>query len=184
MSEAAYALAGTVLGSLGGFLVAWLNIKAQHQRAEDDALVRTCSNFAARIRRVRQLSMAIEQNGLREKWWDEAQQLIGEAEGDYEHLRLISDFPATQEAARWSVHHAYWLVRAASKMEYDNKPIPWGEHHDSLKEWVTKFHICSRREIGKKKPADIFVDRVGGGPSFYSTAQPQSIADSRKGMTK
>ena len=188
MSGAIYALIGTLLGSASGFLVTWLNIKAQDRRTEDEALIETVLNFVSRIMRVRQLSQRIEQEragheawdeGRRLKWeqdqrlyWDEAQRLIGEAEGDVEHLKVVADFEATQQAARLAVHHVYWLTRAARGYEYDGKPVDWQEHHDELRIWLTRFQVSGRREIGKRRPEAVNVERLGRGPTPTQVVKP------------
>jgi hypothetical protein len=84
---------------------------------------------------------------------------LGEAQAQYERLRLTADSIGIQEAARLCNHHAYWLSRVALGLHTD-----WTEQHDALMKWLKELHIRVRRELGLKHPDQVYSGRAYGLP--------------------
>lgn len=172
MSTGVFALAGAFLGVLGTVLVYVLNARLENRKESRRLLRETSVSFITDIMRARQLSMALYDrgpypDGPPEAIWTEVNNTLGEAQAGYERLRLIAESVAIQEAARWVVHHAYWLSRAAG----EGRAV-WKEEHDGLMERLVDLFREARRELGLKNPDALYTKRGLPVPPLASNPNP------------
>jgi hypothetical protein len=164
VSDGAFALAGTLVGVLATVLVAALNTYKADRKENRELLRSTCAAFITEIMRARQASMTLYDAGsdagsVNDHLESQLNAALGEAQAQYERLRLTADSIGIQEAARLCNHYAYWLSRVALGLHTD-----WTEQHDALMKWLKELHIRVRRELGLKHPDQVYSGRSYGLP--------------------
>jgi hypothetical protein len=159
MSEAIYALAGTVIGIIGTLLTDIIRGRREDRTRSQEALRAVSSDFAAQIGRIRRYCLQLlyhpEDQGARSTL-DGA---FTEARANYERLLLTADSVATQEAARYVIHYTFWMTRAANK-----ERTGFYEAEAEMFSWSAKLRAEVRRELGLKHPDNVFKDIPRGLP--------------------
>jgi hypothetical protein len=74
-----------------------------------------------------------------------------EARANYERLLLSAESVATQKAARYVIHYAFWMTRAAN-MERTG----FYEAEAEMYDWSAKLRVEVRRELGLKQADDVY----------------------------
>lgn len=157
MTEALFAIAGTIVGALGGILTTLVSAKHEERRAWQEIFRSVCANLTSEINRLRNITGQLRRKPDDEDLQQAAQDAHSKARGFQETLRLTSRSKATQEAARWLIHYAYHHWRATQ-----GEPGDYRELRKELDFWLTRFYIEARKELGVS--AEVYEDPEGGLP--------------------
>ena len=160
MSEALFALAGALVGVLGTVLTTTVGARSEDRRAAKTALRAVCSSFAAEAARVRRLSIELLRRPDDTLLHERVEDALTGARAAYEQLRLISESYGAQEAASHIVHYANWMFWAAR-----GKREGFAEAQVEFHNWSRRLYSEIRRELGLRKPDDVYTDHVTGFPA-------------------
>jgi hypothetical protein len=143
MSQALFAVGGAVLGVLSTLVTELVRSRGQDRSAWRQELRSVCVAFAEEITRLRDLSYELRRTPEDPDLRKAATDAHTRARGLMERLRLTSDSPATQEAARWLVHCAYHQWQATQ-----GGPGDFAAAQAALDDWLEKMLVRARRELG------------------------------------
>jgi hypothetical protein len=169
VSEALFALAGALIGVLGGVLTAAFGARAEDRRANREALRTVCTDFATATARIRRLSFEIRRDPDNQSLELRVEEALTEARASYERLRLTTESYRAQEAARHVVHFSNWMSWSARKNRED-----FEEAHIEFHRWIQKFYEEMRRELGVKRPTNIYTDPTEGLPGLAARSDSES----------
>jgi hypothetical protein len=143
MSEALFALGGAVLGVLSAFLTELVRSRSQDRSSWRQDLRSVCVAFAEAISKLRDLSYELSRKPDDPRLQAAATDAHSRARGLLERLRLTSDSPTTQEAARWLIHCAYhqWQVTQGGRGDF-------AAAQTGLDDWMERMLIEARKELG------------------------------------
>jgi hypothetical protein len=143
MSEALFALGGAVLGVLSTILTELVRSRSQDRSSWRRELRSVCVAFAEEISRLRDLSYELSRMPHEPRLQAAATDAHMRARGLMERLRLTSDSPATQKAARWLIHCAYhqWQVTQGG-------PGDFATARAGLDDWLERMLVEARKELG------------------------------------
>jgi hypothetical protein len=174
MSQAFFAIAGTIVGVLGTALTALVGARYEERKAWRESLRSVVADLASEVSLLRDLSHQLrrdpENPGLRQA----AEDAHTRARGFQEQLRLTSRSVTTQEAGRWLLHSAYYQWRATQ-----GGPSDFWESRKSLDKWLTKLHIEARKELGLNA-SEVYEDPDGGLPIPGAAGKHGAGADGDK----
>jgi hypothetical protein len=168
MSEAFFALAGALIGVLGGVLTAAFGARAEDRRANREALRAVCTDFATATARVRRLSIELRRDSDNPSLELRVEEALTDARASYERLRLTTESYSAQEAARHVVHFSNWMSWSARKKRDD-----FEEAHTEFHRWTKQLYEEMRRELGVKRPTSVYTDPLEGlpGPTAGSDSE-------------
>jgi hypothetical protein len=168
MSEAFFALAGALIGVLGGVLTAAFGARAEDRRANREALRAVCTDFATATARVRRLSFELRRDPDNSSLILRVEEALTDARASYERLRLTTESYSAQEAARHVVHFSNWMSWSARKKRED-----FEEAHAEFHRWTKQLYEEMRRELGVKRPTSVYTDPLEGlpGPAARSDSE-------------
>jgi hypothetical protein len=162
MSEAFYALAGTLIGATAALLAELLRSKKDAERQQREALRALCAEFTSTVVRVRNLSFPLHTSPNSTELLAAIRDEHGMARTNYERIRLTAESTAIQEAGRYLVHHSFWLWKSAEEGWWDvqdpDSPMR------NLDRWLVRFYTEVRKELGVRHAADVYDDPIGGIP--------------------
>jgi hypothetical protein len=153
MTAAIFTLVGTLVGILGTLAVELTRSRTENVRARHDALRLASADFSAAVTRI--INLVLEFTDPDIPRIDLMYEEHREARACYERLRLISSSREVQEAGRHVVKYAYGLVREAQGLPRRDDELERGPRL-LLNDWLIKFYIEVRREIGIPKPENIY----------------------------
>jgi hypothetical protein len=169
VSEALFALAGALIGVLGGVLTAAFGARAEDRRANREALRAVCTDFAIATARVRRLSIEIGRDPDNRSLELRVEEALTEARASFERLRLTTESYRAQEAARYVVHFSNEMSWSARKNRGDFK-----KSHIEFHRWIERFYAEMRRELGVKKPTNIYTDPAEGLPGLETGSDSEN----------
>lgn len=158
MSQAFFAIAGTIVGVLGTVLTTLVGARHEERRAWRENLRTVCASLISEVSQLRDLSHQLKWDPDNEELQQAAQKAHSRARGFQEQLRLTSKSRATQEAGRWLMHSVYHQWRATQGGRSDF----WAARND-LDKWLTKLYAEARRELGLD-PSGVYEDPERGLP--------------------
>jgi hypothetical protein len=160
MSEALFALAGALIGVLGGVLTAAFGAHTEDRRANREALRAVSTDFTTAIARVRRLSIEIQRDPDNPSLAPRVEDALTEARAGYERLRLTSESYSAQEAARHLVHFSNLMFWSARKRREG-----FEDAHTEFHRWSERLYEEIRRELGVRRPTHIYTDPIEGLPN-------------------
>lgn len=159
MSEAFYALAGTVVGILGTLLADIVRARRDDRSRSQEILRAACADFNAQIGRLRRYCLQLKSRPGDKDALATVESAFIEARANYERLLLSAESVATQEAARYVIHYVFWMTRAAN-MERTG----FYEAEPEMYDWSAKLRVEVRRELGLKHADDVYKETPRGLP--------------------
>lgn len=172
MSQAFFAIAGTIVGVLGTVLTTLVGARHEEARIRRETLRSVCANLISEVSQLRDLSHELKKTLDDSDLQHAARQTHSRARSFQEQLRLTSRSAATQEAGRWLIHCAYYQWRSTQGGRGD-----FWEARKTLDMWLTKLYVEARRELGLGQ-SNVYVDPEDGlpvpGTGEANVAWPQS----------
>jgi hypothetical protein len=172
MTAAIFALVGTLVGVLGTLAVELARSRAENMRVRHENLRQASAEFTAAVARIINLVLEFKDPDIPRI--DLMYEAHREARVCYERLRLISTSREVQEAGRYVIRYAYGLLREAQTLPRREDELERGPRL-LLNDWLMKFYIEIRREIGIPQPENIYREpdswlgrserRLSGGPN-------------------
>jgi hypothetical protein len=155
MSEAIFALAGTLIGVLGTLLVDQSRARTERQQARRDALRDVCADYVAAIANMRNYAIDVTKNPRNAKAVTAMREAHNEARTQYERLRLTADSVAVQKSGRHVLRYAYGLMRLTESRapradEREQGPLLM------LQDALMELYAEVRREIGLPHANDVY----------------------------
>jgi hypothetical protein len=176
MSQALFAIAGTIVGVLGTIVANvatnLINAKREDVKAWQEALRSVVSELTSEVLKVRGLSHRLREYPEDKDLLLSIQLAFSRATTLRHQLRLISKSRATQEAGHQLSHYVYWVWRVARG---DGGPADFDVANEGTYVWMTKLYIEVRKELGLGE-SDFYERPVEGLPIPMIKAQ-QSTAD-------
>lgn len=153
MTAAIFALAGTLVGVLGTLAVELARNRAEDTRSRREALKLASADFTAAVTRITNLALnSRDPDVARINLMYETHR---EARICYERLRLMAESREVQEAGRHVLRHAFGLLREAESLPPRQDELERGPRL-LLNDWLMKFYVAVRREIGIPHPENIY----------------------------
>jgi hypothetical protein len=143
VSEAWFAVGGAVLGVLSAVLTEVVRTRSQDRSAWRQELRMVCVAFTEEISKLRDLSYDLARTPGDARLGAAATETHSRARALLERLRLTSNSPAAQQAARWLIHCAYhqWQVTQGG-------PGDFAAAQAGLDDWMERLLVEARRELG------------------------------------
>ena len=149
MSEALFAIAGTIVGVLGTIVTNvttnLINAKREEAKAWQEALRSVVADLTSEVLKVRGLSHRLKEYPEDKELVLAIQQSFSKATTLRHQLRLISKSLATQEASHLLTHYVYWVWRIARG---DGGPADFDAANEGTYVWTRKLYIEVRKELG------------------------------------
>jgi len=157
MSEALFALAGTLVGVFGTLAAEIIRSRRDDVRYRRETVRSSCADFSDAIARIRTLSYELRTDPHDAELLTRIRDAEAEARIQYERLRLVLESKAAQAAARHAVRYAYGLRRQSEGRglrddEKERGPLVL------LHEWMMRLYVEVRRETGIPHPEDMFYE--------------------------
>jgi hypothetical protein len=164
MSEAWFALAGILIGVGGSVLIDSLRSRRDDRRVSRESLRLAASEFMARVALARRISLERSHRRLNHASTTpdagpNVALAFAEARAEYERFSLIAESIESLEAARYVLHYALWMSYAA-----EGRRTGIHEASVELLSWSLKFRVAVRKELGLRKPGNVYRDPMGGLP--------------------
>jgi hypothetical protein len=153
--EAAFALAGTVVGILGTLGAEATRARSEDKRSRRDLVRLACADFTAAVTRTRTLAFKLREDPADRSLYDRMRQADEEARVYYERLRLVTTSRKAQEAGRRALRYAFGLqlrAQALPPREDERDRGPLALLHDSMVDLFAEI----RRETGIPNPDDLY----------------------------
>lgn len=143
MTEALFTLAGALVGMLGAFATELVRGRRDDRNSWREEFRSTCAALTSEVSRLRDISHDLRNSPDDAQLRSDARQAHSQARAAQEALRLVSTSVRTQEAGRQLIHHAYYQWRATQ-----GGPADFWAARRGLDEWLTKFYVAARTELG------------------------------------
>jgi len=149
MSQALFAIAGTIVGVLGTIVANvttnFINAKRVEAKDWQDALRSVVTELTGEILNVRDLSHRLREDPEDRDLLLTIQRSFSKARTLRHTLRLISKSRATQEAGYQLIHYVYWVWRIARG---DGGDADFDAATAGTAIWMTRLYVESRKELG------------------------------------
>jgi hypothetical protein len=153
MMAAVFALAGTLIGVFGTLAVELTRSRAEDMHTRREALKLASADFTAAVTRMINLALEFKDPDITRI--DLMHEVHTEARVCYERLRLIAISRDVQEAGRYVLRYTFGILREAEGLPLRDDELESGPRL-LLQDWLMKFYIAVRREIGIPQPENVY----------------------------